>query len=293
MLKVHHLNCTTLCPRGGRWVGDGGRLFTRTTLVCHCLLLETDSSLALVDTGFGTRDVAAPHARLGSFYRFGSGARLDLRETALRQILSLGFSAEDVEHIVLTHLDADHAGGLSDFPNATVHVLADEHAAATAPVGIGHLRYRPQQWAHGPNWRFYTPHGERWFGFECVRGLQGLPPEVLFVPLRGHSLGHAGVAVSSGRGWLLHAGDAYFHHGEIESPRRCPPALEALQRVVEADGAARRHNQQRLRDLVQERGKEVSVFSSHDPREFERLRAASEARTTNGDPRKPLPIGFG
>lgn len=291
-MNVHHINCATLCPRGGRWIGDSGRIFTRARLVCHCLLIETESGLVLVDTGLGTKDIAEPGARLGTFYRFGS-LSLDARETALEQVRGLGFSAEDVRHILLTHLDADHAGGLGDFPRATVHVLTDEHAAATAPVRIDQFRYRPLQWAHGPKWQFYTPRGERWFGFECVRGLSGLPPEILFVPLRGHSLGHAGVAVSTGRGWLLHAGDAYFYYGEIETPRRCPPALDVLQRVVEVDGAARRHNQQRLRDLVQERGREVTVFSSHDPLEFERLKAAALARTTNGDPRKPMPAGFG
>ncbi len=34
----------------------------------------------------------------------------------------LGYSINDVRHIILTHLDLDHAGGLHDFPNAAVHV---------------------------------------------------------------------------------------------------------------------------------------------------------------------------
>ncbi|WP_157871168.1 MBL fold metallo-hydrolase, partial [Streptomyces aurantiacus] len=43
---------------------------------------------------------------------------LDLRETALHQIRQLGFRAEDVTHIVVTHFDADHVGGLADFPDS-------------------------------------------------------------------------------------------------------------------------------------------------------------------------------
>ena len=43
---------------------------------------------------------------------------------------NLGFSPDDVRHIVLTHLDFDHAGGIEDFPNARVHVLAREREAA-------------------------------------------------------------------------------------------------------------------------------------------------------------------
>ncbi|MFD0510570.1 MBL fold metallo-hydrolase [Streptomyces aureus] len=30
----------------------------------------------------------------------------------------LGYAVDDVRHIVLTHLDLDHAGGLPDFPRA-------------------------------------------------------------------------------------------------------------------------------------------------------------------------------
>ena len=58
----------------------------------------------------------------------------DFREelTAVRQIAQLGFEPRDVRHIALTHLDFDHAGGLDDFPTATVHLLASERDAAFA-----------------------------------------------------------------------------------------------------------------------------------------------------------------
>ena len=50
-------------------------------------------------------------------------------------------------------------------------------------------------------------------GFERVRQLSGVPPEVLLVPLPGHTLGHAGVAIERTSGnWVLQAGDAYFYH---------------------------------------------------------------------------------
>ena len=51
-------------------------------------------------------------------------------ETAAHQIAALGYSLDEVRHIVLTHLDLDHAGGMADFPRAQVHVLAAEHNAA-------------------------------------------------------------------------------------------------------------------------------------------------------------------
>lgn len=53
-------------------------------------------------------------------------------ETAIRQVERLGYTADDVRHIILTHLDIDHSGGLSDFPAAQVHVLQAEIDAAFA-----------------------------------------------------------------------------------------------------------------------------------------------------------------
>jgi glyoxylase-like metal-dependent hydrolase (beta-lactamase superfamily II) len=69
--------------------------------------------------------------------------------------------------------------------------------------------------------------------------------EILLVPLAGHTHGHAGVAVPDGTGWLLHCGDAYFHHDEVTTPPRCPSGLRAFQNLVQADGKLRRQNQER------------------------------------------------
>src|SRR5690349_10843235 len=56
-LRVHHLNCTTMCPPGGRLMDGRVGASGPAALVCHCLLVETDRSLVLVDTGFGLNDV--------------------------------------------------------------------------------------------------------------------------------------------------------------------------------------------------------------------------------------------
>ena len=81
----------------------------------------------------GTADLAQPRRRLGALWLLYARPLIDPRQTALAQVRRLGFAAADVRHIVLTHLDLDHAGGLSDFPTARVHVLDVEHAAAMRP----------------------------------------------------------------------------------------------------------------------------------------------------------------
>lgn len=101
-----------------------------------------------MDTGYGVPDVVAPRRRLsGAFLAL---VKPELREemTALRQIERLGYRAGDVRHIVLSHLDFDHAGGLDDFPDATVHLLAEEKRSAVAQrTPLDRMRYRPRSGA--------------------------------------------------------------------------------------------------------------------------------------------------
>ncbi|MDB5668288.1 MAG: fold metallo-hydrolase [Alphaproteobacteria bacterium] len=272
-MKIHHLNCGTCCPPGGR-LFDGTTDAPRGHIVCHCLLIESDQGLVLVDTGFGTRDVADPHRRLSEFFLHMNQIQLRPEETALAQVKRLGFKPEDVRHIVITHLDFDHAGGLEDFPNATVHLTAREKEVADAQEGgafVGTRRYRPGQWDEVSSWKMYPMGGgERWFGFDSVRDLAGLPPEILLVPLAGHTWGHSGVAIQEdGGGWLLHAGDAYFYRGEVGSERySCPPGMRGYQRMMEVDRHARLSNQAKLRRLSLDHDDKVRIFCAHDPVEF-------------------------
>lgn len=274
-MRVHHLDCVSMCPYGGRLVDGRSRsVLQRAHLVCHCLLVETDEGLVLVDTGFGLRDVADPRGRLSR--TFLALLAPDLREemTAIRQIERLGFSPRDVRHIVLTHLDFDHAGGLDDFPQATVHMLAAERSDAFAQLSIlDRMRYRPRQWSTRPHWRAYdTAGGDRWYGFERVRTLEGVSDGIVMIPLRGHTLGHAGVAVQGEHGWQFLTGDAYFHHHELDMSRpSCPLGLRLYQWLMEKDRPARLANQARLRSLACTHGHEVTLFCSHDRTELERL----------------------
>ncbi len=287
-MRVHHLNCVSACPLGGL-IMDGASLSLRGRLASHCLLIETAQSLVLIDTGYGLRDVEQPRARLSPF--FLALVKPELREemTAVRQVRALGFDPKDVRHIVLSHLDFDHAGGLDDFPEATVHLLQTEITSATAQATLlDRMRYRPQQWSSRAAWRGYPgKSGETWRGFECVRDMPGLPPELLLVPLLGHTLGHAGVAVQLPERWLFYVADAYFYHAEMEAVPRCTPGLRLYQTMMEKDRRQRLHNQRRLRELALSES-DIAVFCAHDVSELERMSGRSSRSPASRAPASAL-----
>jgi glyoxylase-like metal-dependent hydrolase (beta-lactamase superfamily II) len=155
-----------------------------------------------------------------------------------------------------------------------VHVHEAEQRSATAPGAHPEhgTRYRPAHWAHRPRWVTYpSRRGRSWFGFDAIE-LAGLPADVLLVPLAGHTAGHCAVAVRADDRWLLHAGDAYYHQGEVDPDRRWSiPPLEALEELTEVDRPLRVANLARVRELVREHSDEVEVFCAHDPWAFRRL----------------------
>ncbi|MBZ3904793.1 MBL fold metallo-hydrolase [Streptomyces griseiscabiei] len=261
-MKVHHLNCGTMLPLTG-------------ALVCHVLLVEAPGGLVLVDSGFGLRDIADPGGRLGPARHLIKPV-LRAEETAARQVEALGFRREDVRHIVVTHFDADHIGGLADFPGAQVHTTAAEVLGSmTAPSRQERFRYRPAQWAHGPKIVEHTPDGEAWHGFAAARELDAVAPGIVLVSLPGHTRGHACVAVDTGNRWVLHAGDAFYHRGTLDGLAPVPRALRAMENLMAYDLRKVRDNHARLAELYRRDDAGLFVVSAHDPVLYERARATA------------------
>nr|MCW2727910.1 hypothetical protein [Aeromicrobium sp.] len=280
-MRVHHLNCGTFAPP------------SMPRIVCHVLLCESDDGLVLVDTGLGLHDYAHPKERMGPTRHLLKPV-WNPPASAVLQLQALGFAASDVAHIVVTHLDFDHIGGLSDFPAATVHTTADEHAAAiTSPDFLDRRRYRPAQWRHGPAWKLHAGRGDAW-----EHGLTGheVLPGITIVPMPGHSRGHAAVAVLStgslstgskgevlstgsrggegSRGELLvHAGDAAFDAASYADttpsgrPLSTVRLLRGFEKAVGRDRAAIDRNHLSLRALNDTDG--ITVLPAHDQRIFD------------------------
>ncbi|MER6081336.1 MBL fold metallo-hydrolase [Streptomyces sp. NPDC001833] len=261
-MKVHHLNCGTMHP-------------PNTRLVCHVLLIETDNGLVLVDSGYGLDDISDPKRRVGPARHFIRPV-FDAEETAARQVEKLGFRRADVRHIVLTHFDADHIGGLSDFPWAEVHLTADEALGAVhSPSARERIRYQQPQWEHGPKLVEHRPDGEKWRGFAAARELVVIAPGIVLIALPGHTRGHAAVAVDAGNRWLLHAGDSFYHYGTLDGHSPIPRSLRGMEAVVAYDGKKVRDNHARLAELYRRADPDLVIVNAHDAVLFEKARAGA------------------
>ena len=97
--------------------------------------METDRGLVLVDTRLGLHDFSNS-TRMVRLFQLDFGIHKDPGNSALHQITRLGYSPDDVKHIIMTHLHFDHAGGLPDFPPAQVHVHRREYEAMQKPRGL-------------------------------------------------------------------------------------------------------------------------------------------------------------
>lgn len=116
-----------------------------------------------------------------------------------------------------THAHWDHVSGLLDLPDLPVHLHRREHdwigSGRVAPVGgvRDALRGRPVN--------EYDLDGPPVLTFTAGHDLFG-DSSVILVDLAGHTPGSVGVLAHTARGWILIAGDAAWHHLQIEKVRQ-------------------------------------------------------------------------
>jgi glyoxylase-like metal-dependent hydrolase (beta-lactamase superfamily II) len=247
MTNAYHLNCGVLTSP---FIGPA---------ICHCLLIQDNEKLLLIDTGFGALDILFPDRRIGNDLIEKFEIKLEAPLTATHQIEKLGLSPTQVTDIFLSHADFDHVGGLADFPHARVHLSLEEHKSISV-----NKRYIRTQFSHAPHFVTHRDSDREWNGYQVRTVYQSADVEILMFPLFGHTFGHCGFAIHANGKWILYAGDAYYRDGELTDDNH--QATEVAQHAAD-DNGARMESISILRKLKTEQ-LDLQIFCYHDPYTF-------------------------
>jgi N-acyl homoserine lactone hydrolase len=187
--------------------------------------------VVLVDTGFPDAYYTDPDAagRRDGLDVFGRLVSIGPQNRPQAQLALLGLADTDVTHVVITHGDIDHVGGMHRFPDAAI-VISRREREAGPPRYYGDAR--PPDWPADPR---------------LVEGDEELVPGVALLSTTGHSPGHLSLLVRLREtGAVVLACDAISRPAELEQrfnggawdEREARRSAERLVALVERERAS-------------------------------------------------------
>lgn len=84
------------------------------------IIKHPDRGIILFDTGYDSAFFEATKSFPEILYRWTAPVTIESKDTALEWLKRLGYMAEDVSAIVISHFHGDHVAGLHNFPNAQI-----------------------------------------------------------------------------------------------------------------------------------------------------------------------------
>jgi glyoxylase-like metal-dependent hydrolase (beta-lactamase superfamily II) len=219
----------------------------------------------LIDAGFPRRtsvDVADyPGKQMANLL----GVEMEPGSAVVDRLGEIGRSTDDVEHIVITHMHADHIGGVEDFPGATLHVGEGEWESAYEAGFLGKPDVSPFDGRTSVDHLSFgdtAPYGP----FEGHRDLFG-DGSVVVMPAGGHTPGHVAVLVNLAGGSYLIAGDCAWVDRHWVGPE---PKGALVRGSLEYDWRQNWGNQWRIHAFAKA-NPNVVVLAGHEPATGDRV----------------------
>lgn len=177
----------------------------RVWLPVFAYLIQHPKGTILVDTGWHTDVRTDAKKHLSRQLYIASKPVLPEGQAVTEQLELLGYAPKDIDMVVLTHLDVDHASGIQMMKDAKKFYASKEELLAAEE---GDIRYNKRLWEGVPIEPYpeersdLYPNEIGWdvFGDQTVR----------LVNLAGHSKGNTGVWIQSEKGFVIITGDACY-----------------------------------------------------------------------------------
>jgi glyoxylase-like metal-dependent hydrolase (beta-lactamase superfamily II) len=171
-------------------------------------LLRRGPEVILVDTGYDTAE-SKRRAR-------------PIRSEPAEALAPLGVTPESITQVIVTHLHYDHAGGLDQFPNATLHLQQAEMAYATGPCMCHDVIRKPFTAEH-----ICTAIRRLYAGKVVFHdGDAAVAEGVTVHKIGGHSRGLQAVRVRTEAGWLCLASDAAHYYENVFNRKVFPIVVD-------------------------------------------------------------------
>lgn len=267
-LRVLHVADTSGTERQ---IIDGGGS-ERLDMPVYAYLFEHPTEGAvLIDVGFGQRTAADPFDYPGRTATNLLHVRMQPGAAVVDRLADVGLTADDIGHVVLTHMHSDHVGGLEDLPRALLWVARAEWEGSTEPTLLGKPDTRPFEnhaRVHTVDFVTAVPYGP-FAGHVDVFGDGSL----LLVPSPGHTVGHLAVLLNLRGGSFLFTGDSAWidrHWQEVA------PKGRLVRGLLEYDWELNQEALLRIRTWA-EAFPDLTVISGHEAANLERLKAWPEA----------------
>jgi len=211
-------------------------------MVLGCYLVETsDGQHILIDSGIPA-DVPLPPGT----------PKADPENNVIKQLADLGLRPSDIDMLICTHFDVDHAGYHDAFPKAE-HIVQREHYALARS---GHPRFA----AARPHWDHPALH------YRLIDGDTELLPGLRLIETSGHTPGHQSVLVRLPQtGPVLLTIDAVMMQRLFTPDRQAWPTDDNEEQL--------RASTRKLLDLV-EREHVTLVIFGHDGEQWQTLKKA-------------------
>lgn len=209
-----------------------------------CYLVQmSDRKNVLIDSGFPADYAARPEA-----------APIERKKNVIEQLAEIGLQPGDIDLLVCTHFDTDHAGFNDAFPRAELIVQREHYELARG----GHPRFAGARshWDH-PGLRY-----------RLIEGDTELLPGLTLLETSGHTPGHQSVLVH-----LPHTGPVLLAIDAVSLQRQFTPDRKATPNDDNEEQL--RTSTRKLLDVVEHEHVALVVFH-HDGAQWKTLKLAPD-----------------